>query len=187
MSVERRNFLSLLTIGLPASLGLSSAMAQDQEPKAPPQNSRAPVGKKGIPPQEDLDRWLTEKLANCVFSGSYSVTQGADEKSAVMEKYAISRVTKVNDTSWLFAAKWQIQGKEFPIAIPLTILWAGKTPVITLEEVTIPGLGTFSSRVLIHEDWYAGTWSHGKVGGHLWGRIEHPGKPEANEGDQKDK
>jgi len=187
MTVERRDFLTLMTLGLPATLGLSSALAQEQGSKALAQTAKPAGSKKGIPPQEELDRWFTEKLANCVFSGSYSVTQGDEEKSAVMEKYAISKVTKVNDTSWLFAAKWQIQGKEFPIALPLTILWAGKTPVITLEEVTIPGLGTFSSRVLIHEDWYAGTWSHGKVGGHLWGRIEHPADTSPAESDQKDK
>jgi hypothetical protein len=117
-------------------------------------------------------------LANSAFAGNYSVTQGTEEKAAVMEKYAISKVSKVNNTTWLFGAKWQIQGKEFPIAVPFQVLWAGKTPVITLDEVTIPGLGTFSARVLIHEDWYAGTWVHGKVGGHLWGRIER-GAPTA--------
>ena len=49
--------------------------------------------------------------------------------------------------------------------------WAGKTPVITLDNVTIPGLGTFSSRVVIDGALYAGTWQHDAVGGHMFGRI----------------
>jgi hypothetical protein len=89
-----------------------------------------------------------------------------------MEKYTIEKVSKAQGDLWLFNARWLIGKSDIPIALPLTIKWAGDTPVITLDNVTIPGLGTFSSRVLIHEEWYAGTWRHDKVGGHLWGRIE---------------
>ena len=171
MTIERRDFLTLIAMAaagaVPANPVLAGKQAEDSNP---PKATR----KTSIPKQEELDRWFSEKLADSIFSGNYSVTQGATEKSAEMEKYAISKVSKLNETTWLFGAKWQIQGKEFPIAVPFQVLWAGKTPVITLDEVTIPGLGTFSARVLIHEDWYAGTWVHGKVGGHLWGRIERP-------------
>jgi hypothetical protein len=51
------------------------------------------------------------------------------------------------------------------------VKWAGKTPVITLDNVTIPGLGTFSSRVVIDGPLYAGTWQHDAVGGHMFGKI----------------
>ena len=44
-------------------------------------------------------------------------------------------------------------------------------PVITLDNLWIPGMGRFSSRVLIHDGRYSGTWSHDEVGGHLFGRI----------------
>ena len=55
--------------------------------------------------------------------------------------------------------------------MPLQVQWAGTTPVITLTNVLIPGLGTFSSRVVIYKNKYAGTWTHGDVGGHLFGTI----------------
>jgi hypothetical protein len=32
-------------------------------------------------------------------------------------------------------------------------------------------LGTFSAHVVIDGNKYAGTWSHGNVGGHLYGKI----------------
>ena len=44
--------------------------------------------------------------------------------------------------------------------------------MITLTDFTVPGLGTFSARVVIYRNKYAGTWSHGEVGGHLFGTIE---------------
>ena len=48
--------------------------------------------------------------------------------------------------------------------------------MITLTDFTVPGLGTFSARVLIYRNKYAGTWSHGDVGGHLFGTIEKNAK-----------
>jgi len=41
--------------------------------------------------------------------------------------------------------------------------------------------------VLIYGDRYAGTWQHDKVGGHLWGRIEKPAKPAAEDSAQEKK
>ena len=36
----------------------------------------------------------------------------------------------------------------------------------------VPTLGTFTARVLFYGDRYVGTWQHGKVGGHMFGKIE---------------
>jgi hypothetical protein len=55
--------------------------------------------------------------------------------------------------------------------MPLPVKWVGDIPVITMDEMNIPGLGTFSAHVVIDGNKYAGTWSHGKVGGHLYGKI----------------
>ena len=40
-----------------------------------------------------------------------------------------------------------------------------------MQDLSIPGLGTFSAHVVIDGQKYAGTWAHGKVGGHLYGKI----------------
>jgi hypothetical protein len=45
--------------------------------------------------------------------------------------------------------------------------------MIQVSDLSIPGLGDeFSARVLFYQGRYAGTWSHGKVGGTMFGRIE---------------
>ena len=60
------------------------------------------------------------------------------------------------------------------LPLPLPVEWAGDTPVITVNDVAIPGFGTFSARVMFYDDHYAGYWSHtGEEdhGGHLFGLI----------------
>ncbi len=42
-------------------------------------------------------------------------------------------------------------------------------------------MGTYTARVMIYADHYAGTWDAGDHGGHMWGRIERP-KPAAPAG-----
>ena len=64
------------------------------------------------------------------------------------------------------------QSMNLPVPVPVQVKWAGKTPVITVDSVTIPGLGTLSARVLLDGARYAPTWSHDEKGGHLFGVIE---------------
>ena len=140
------------------------------------------------PDQEALEKKFAEDLSGVVFAGSYSVTRDGKEKPAEMEKYTITRVSKVKDDLWLFTARIQYGSRDITIPMTLQVKWAGDTPVITLTNLTIPGLGTFTSRVLVYGDRYAGTWQHDKTGGHLWGRIEKVKKPaDAEEAAKPDK
>jgi hypothetical protein len=58
------------------------------------------------------------------------------------------------------------------VPLDLKILWAGRTPVITLDAFWIPGMGTFDARVMIHANRYAGTWQHDAVGGEMYGVLK---------------
>jgi hypothetical protein len=130
----------------------------------------------GVDGQEKAELPREQRIANYLtgakFLGSFSVdskgfgalkeeayTISKCEKLPEMDKYRLTARVKYGDTDG-----------EFPM--DLQILWAGNTPVITLDNVWIPGLGTFSARVLILNGRYAGTWDHDAVGGHLFGRIE---------------
>jgi hypothetical protein len=165
----RSHFCGLAVIVL--SLFVSESRGED-EPKAAPIN---PVEVD----QAALDKKFAEKLSGAVFAGRYSVTVGGKETPAEMEKYTISRVSKLKDKDdyWVFSTRIQYGKTDLVIPLTLQVKWAGDTPMITLTNVAIPGLGTFTSRVLIYGDRYAGTWEHGKTGGHLWGRIEKIEKP----------
>jgi hypothetical protein len=57
-----------------------------------------------------------------------------------------------------------------PVVVPMK--WNGDTPMIMMTDTSLPGLGTFTVRLFFYGDYYAGTWQHGAVGGHMSGRIE---------------
>ncbi|MGY8770069.1 MAG: hypothetical protein ACKVH8_16755 [Pirellulales bacterium] len=125
--------------------------------------------------QEQAKRFAKfEKTLNkATLVGKFTVVgKDADPKE---ERYEIRSVKKLDapQDTWLFLARIKYGKNDLVVPMPLQVKWAASTPVITLDNVTIPGLGTFSAYVIIDNDKYAGTWTHGKVSGHLFGRIEH--------------
>jgi hypothetical protein len=89
------------------------------------------------------------------------------------EAYTIEKVEKLSDGDmWIITSRIKYGDKDLTVPVPLEVKWAGKTPVLTMDNMTIPGLGTFSTRVVLHGDKYAGTWQHDAVGGHMFGKIE---------------
>ena len=87
------------------------------------------------------------------------------------EKYKIESVSKITGDSWLFQTRLRYDGKDLPVPIPITVKWAGDTPVITLTDLTIPGVGTWTARVMLFRDQYVGIWSGKDHGGQMYGKI----------------
>lgn len=132
--------------------------------------TQTPSGQKAETPKSFSD--FSNALTDVVFVGNFTVT-GNNNQPLREDRYEISRVTKLpSGDYWLFYARIKYGQHDVTLPLPLEVKWAGKTPVITLDNVTIPALGTFNARVLIDGDRYAGTWTHGKVGGHMFGKIE---------------
>jgi hypothetical protein len=130
-----------------------------------------------------LEKQFQETMSGAVLNGSFSIV-GTDGKQTVSEeKYTIGKVSKLNGDTWVFETRIQYGGNDVKVPLPLTVYWAGDTPVISLTDLTIPGLGTFTSRVMVYRGRYAGTWQHGEVGGHLWGRVEKASDAEKNNKD----
>lgn len=118
---------------------------------------------------------LETLLTGAKLTGNFTIT--GKDKDFPKEEYTILSATKADEGEfWLLKARIQYGGKDVTIPMPIEILWAGKTPVMTLDNLTLPGLGTFSARVVLHDDKYAGTWQHDKVGGHLFGTISRAAK-----------
>jgi hypothetical protein len=137
------------------------------------------------PAADDATTQLFEKFEQTMhgakLTGKFTVV-GKAEKGLSEETYEILGVQKIEQGDyWIFKARVKYGDKDIVVPMPLEVKWAGDTPVITLTDTTIPGLGTFSARVVIHNDWYAGTWIHGKVGGHLFGTISREAAEPAKE------
>lgn len=111
-------------------------------------------------------------LTNSKLVGQFTVI-GKGDGAGRKEEYTIESVKKVpNGDFWLFKARIKYGGTDVTIPMPLEVKWAGDTPVITLTETTLPGLGTFSARVVIHGGQYAGIWKHGEFGGQMFGEVK---------------
>ena len=113
-------------------------------------------------------------MTNAVLSGRFTVDGRPDKMPE--ERYEIGQVSFVKDDLWTIAARIKYGANDVTVPVPVKVLWAGDTPVITLEETTLAGLGTFSARVLVHktgsgETRYAGTWQHDATGGCLFGTV----------------
>ncbi len=123
------------------------------------------------PSKEELEKQFSERMSGTVLIGSFTI-DGKEDQTPKAERYEIDSVKKFRDDYWIFTARIKYGNHDVKVPITVKVVWAGDTPMVSLTDLTIPGLGTFTSRVLFYEDRYAGTWQHGKVGGHLFGRIQ---------------
>jgi hypothetical protein len=128
----------------------------------------------GAGSEAERNRTFAESMSGVTLVGHSTML--SREGLSQEERYAIDGVSHVSGDTWLFRTRLKYGEREIPVPIPLSILWAGDTPVITLTDLAIPGVGTFTARVVLYRDQYAGTWSGKNAGGQLFGRIERPGK-----------
>jgi opacity protein-like surface antigen len=145
----KATFLPLAAI---LALGLMSpALAQDVAP--------------------ELEAKFQQTMTAATLTGRWtSIKDGAlgEEKP---EKYTIVSVAKTGGDNWVINARMRYQQQDIVAPIPVQVKWAGDTAVIIVSNLTVPGGGTYSARVLIHDGTYAGTWSGGNHGGLLNGLI----------------
>jgi len=126
----------------------------------------------------EAERQFVERMRDVNLVGSFTI-DGRQGRTPRSDSYEIFSVEKVGTDLWRFNAKMEccgINGAAIPIVVPLR--WNGDTPTIMMTDTSIPGLGTFTVRVLFHEDRYAGTWRQGTTGGEMWGRIEKRPRPD---------
>src|ERR1700728_3379922 len=109
------------------------------------------------------EKQFQEALNNVTLIGYFTQGDGADLHD---DKYVIERVTKVKDDTWKFEARIQYNNKDFKVAMPLPVKFAGDTPVISLTNFVVPGFGSFTARVVLYNGAYAGTWGSAGANGH---------------------
>lgn len=121
--------------------------------------------------QEALEAEFIATLTNATMSGRWT---GIKEGALTPEKtdtYDIISVAKVEGDNWLINARIRYGKLDLVAPVPVQVKWAGDTAVIGLTDMAIPGIGTYSARVLIYKGTYAGTWSGGGHGGLMSGLI----------------
>jgi len=158
-------FAAALTAGL-LLLSPGPVCAEDPKPAGKPE-----------PTQEQLEEKLVATLTGATLEGKFSVVKAGKAGEDKEDKYTILAVSKLTGgEAWIITARVQYGGKDFTVPFPVLVKWAGQTPVITVDDVGVPGGGAYSARVLIHADAYAGTWSGGTVRGLMSGTIRRASK-----------
>lgn len=148
---------------------------------------------RGRQPAPVPDRAELEAAFEELLSGSSLVGWFTDDAKPVTAKpgadsYRIKKVTKLEGDFWRFEAVIPFGEKELTLPIAIEVKWAGDTPVLTLTDLAIPGMGSFTARILFYGDQYAGTWSSPIHGGHMYGSVQKDAPPaEESEGvDEKE-
>lgn len=172
-----RQSLALLTV-----IAAVATFTRAEDPK--PETKQTGVD------QAALEKQFEEAMTGATLVG-YFTSRGQDaSKGLKEEKYTLVKVSKLQGDLWLFQSRIQYGDHDVTVPLPLQVKWAGDTPVITLTDMTIPGLGTYTARVLFYRGEYAGTWSGGSHGGQLFGKIvkeKEAGEVEKKETEDKTK
>ena len=151
MQMMTMRFLALLTC---AAMIVSRATAEDDL-------------------QAEREKKFADALSGAVLVGTFSIDGVKTDKLPLGERYELKSVKKTGDGLWTFTARVTFLNQDLTLPITVPVVWAGDTPMVSLSDSTLPGLGNqLSAKVIFDEGRYAGTWKHGKFGGHMWGRIE---------------
>lgn len=147
------------------AMSLTTARAQDTAEASGEQSSNEPSAR---------EQRLAKYLSGTQFIGRFTI-DGKDNVPKT-EAYTIKSCEKLPSADlYRFVARIKYGDVDQEVPMDLKILWSGNTPVITLDSLWIPGMGTFDARVLIQSGpeagRYAGTWQHGEAGGHMFGKI----------------
>ena len=163
-----------------ASICLSFSVALAQDPKKTPNEPAAkeePKTQPKKPSQEELEAKFIATLTKATMAGRWCLIRDGKLTPEKDDKYTIEGVLK-NPNGWMIKSRVQYNEIDMVVPVPVKVEWAGDTPVIIVDDLVVPGGNTYSARVMIYEDSYAGTWSGPKVQGLLNGMITRDGKKE---------
>lgn len=138
------------------------------------------------PPSTALESSFAKLLSGATLEGSYTSTgTGAEGDKLSRDKYTLGEVKKLDGMLWSIQTRIQYGDHDVTVPISVPVEWAGDTPVISVDKLAIPGLGTFSARVIFFANHYAGYWEHDDHGGHLFGIVRPANAPDANQASPK--
>ncbi len=120
--------------------------------------------------QAAMEKRFEQTMTGVTMVGYFTITGQKDAPKE--DSYVISKAVKGAGDNWTLTAKIGEKGNiELPISVP--VKWAGDTPVISVTDLGLPGLGSYTARVVIYKDQYSGVWSAANHGGFMWGRLVH--------------
>lgn len=120
----------------------------------------------------EQEKQFSTLLTNATLAGRWCLVRDGQLTEERDESYSIASVQKAEGDKWIVNAKLKYQGQMIVAPIPVRMQWAGGAAVMIVDDLTIPGGGTYSARVLFHGQTYSGTWSGGGRVGMLHGVVK---------------
>ena len=186
-TMKRPIAIAMISLSLGWLTGTSTGtLAQDAPPAKDVSPTAASAPAQGDSTRPDpkvrrahLEREFAEMLTGATLRGMWQMTGegGLTGKEPLTEPkaeaYHIVSAAKLADDYWLISARIEVGEKNVTVPVPVRVEWAGDTPVITLDDIPIPTMGTYSARVMFHRGFYSGTWLSNvkNYGGIMAGRI----------------
>lgn len=122
-------------------------------------------------PTAEQEKQFSEKLSDTTLTGRFTF----DDKMNALpkpERYEIKKVSKAVGNLWTFMVRIKYGKTDVTLPVTVPVVWADGTPMVSLKNATIPGMGGgFSAHVIFEGNRYAGTWQHNSKGGHMFGTI----------------
>lgn len=122
---------------------------------------------------EDLrtqEEAFVRMMTGVSLEGSFTA-EGSESGGLAEESYAIESVEKLAGDVWLFRTQMRFGERDVNLPVPVKVVFAEDTPMVTLTDASLPGLGTFTARVMFYRDRYAGLWWSSDSSGHQFGRL----------------
>jgi hypothetical protein len=123
------------------------------------------------PSSAEREKKFSAMLTQATLKGRWCLVKDGALTPERDETYSIVGVQKGEGAQWIVNARMRYGQQDIVAPVPARVEWAGGAAVLIVENLTIPGGGTYSARVLLHDDIYSGTWSGGGRTGLLHGVI----------------
>lgn len=91
------------------------------------------------------------------------------------DKYHIVSVSQREGDQWIVNARMKFRDQELVVPIPVQIQFIGDSILLMVNDLSTPGGGMYSARLLIHDRTYSGSWKGARGGGMLYGTISNKG------------
>ena len=114
---------------------------------------------------------LVATLTNATLKGRWCAIKDGQLGPDKEDTYTIVSVTKLGGDQWQINARLAYGGKDLDLPIPAKVKWAGDTPVLIFDNITLGAGRTYSARLMIYEKTYSGWWTAPDHGGLLNGVI----------------
>ena len=123
---------------------------------------------------------FAESMTDVRLSGRFTTRlPDGSERASQPDAYRIASITPLGTDGRRYTVNAAIayrraDGESIDLTVPVVVQIdaAGPVPVLSVRNLSIPLLGNdFGACILFDGDQYAGTWSHGTVGGAMYGRV----------------